>query len=126
MRLTRYGDAPRYPAALHHDVQARRLQGLEAGATTNFWVGLSTYLPGGYAQEAPARAETVYVVVAGELELTCGGDTLRLGRYDSVHLAEGEVRRIDNRGTEPAVLLVTIAVPGEVPSTPEGALRPGP
>jgi quercetin dioxygenase-like cupin family protein len=113
MRLTRYDDAPGYPAALHFDVEARRLQGLEAGNTTAFWVGLSTYLPGGYAAEAPARAETVYVVLAGELELTCGGETFHLGPYDSVHLTEGEVRRIDNRGTEPALLLVSIALPRE-------------
>jgi quercetin dioxygenase-like cupin family protein len=120
MRLIRYADAPDYPAALHHVVQARRLQGLEAGATTRFWVGLSNYLPGGYAEEAPAREETVYVVLAGELELTCGGDTLRLGRYDSVHLAKGEVRRIDNRGADPALLLVTIAL------APQASPAPGP
>lgn len=117
VRLTRYDDAPGYPAARHHDVEARRLQGLEAGDTTRFWVGLSNYLPGGYAAEAPARAETVYVVLAGELELTCGDETFRLGRYDSVHLAEGDVRRIDNRGTEPALLLVTIALPTEPAAT---------
>jgi mannose-6-phosphate isomerase-like protein (cupin superfamily) len=111
MRLTRYDDAPGYAAALHHDVEARRLQGHEAGDTRHFWVGLSTYLPGGSAQEAPAKQETVYVVLAGELHLTCDGQTARLGPFDSVHLTKGEVRRIDNRGAEPALLLVTIAHP---------------
>jgi uncharacterized cupin superfamily protein len=111
MRITRYDEAPGYAAALHHDVAARRLQGHEAGETTHFWVGLSTYSPGGCAQEAPTRQETVYVVLDGELELTCAGQTTRLGRYDSVHLAKGEVRSIDNRSATPAVLLVAIAHP---------------
>jgi mannose-6-phosphate isomerase-like protein (cupin superfamily) len=111
MRVTRYDDAPGYPAALHRDVEARRLQGFEAGDTTHFWIGLSNYLPGGCAEEAPTREETVYVVLAGALDLTCGDETIRLGQYDSVHLAKGEVRRIDNRGGEPALLLVTIALP---------------
>jgi mannose-6-phosphate isomerase-like protein (cupin superfamily) len=113
MRVTRLIDAPGYIAALHHDVAAKRLQGHEAGDTTHFWVGLSHYLPGGRADEAPTREETVYLLLAGELELTCDGRIERLDPYDSVHLAKGEVRSIRNRGIEPATLLVVIAHPHE-------------
>jgi mannose-6-phosphate isomerase-like protein (cupin superfamily) len=111
MRLTRYADAPGYAAALHEGVAARRLQGHEAGPTSRFWVGLSTYEPGGAALSAAAREETIYVVLEGELEVACGGEVVTLRRYDSVHLDRGEIRRIDNRGGDPALLLVAIALP---------------
>jgi mannose-6-phosphate isomerase-like protein (cupin superfamily) len=113
MRLNRLRDAPGYIAPRHHEVAALRLQGHEAGDTEHFWVGLSHYQPGGRAEEAPAREETVYLVLAGELELTCDGRTERLGPYDSAHLAKGEVRSVANPGTEPATLLVVIAHPHE-------------
>jgi mannose-6-phosphate isomerase-like protein (cupin superfamily) len=45
--------------------------------------------------------------------LTCDGRIERLDPYDSVHLAKGEVRSIRNRGSEPATLLVVIALPHE-------------
>ena len=42
-RIVRAADAPAYDPPLHTGVEARRLQGLEAGETDRFWVGLSTY-----------------------------------------------------------------------------------
>jgi mannose-6-phosphate isomerase-like protein (cupin superfamily) len=117
-RITRADAAPPYAPPLHQGVDARRLQGLEAGATDRFWVGVSVYQPGGSAQTAPAVQETVYVVVDGELVLTVAGEgvedggveeVLRAG--DSVHLPKGTVRTVENRSDGTARLLVVIATP---------------
>jgi uncharacterized cupin superfamily protein len=113
MNLTRAADAPGYAVALHDGVRAVRLQGHEAGPTERLWVGLSTYHPGGIAQTAPAKEETVYIVIDGELVVTADGTSTVLGRYDSVHFARGEVRSIENRSSREAVLLVVIAHPHE-------------
>ncbi|WP_156297622.1 beta-D-galactosidase [Mycobacterium paragordonae] len=113
MNVTRASDAPAYAAPAHHRVSTARLQGLEAGPTERFWVGVSLYQPGGKAEQATAPAETVYVVLDGELVIcTDEGETV-LGRLDSVHLAKGETRSIVNCSEEAALLLVTIAYPDE-------------
>lgn len=111
MNVTRWADAPTYVAPTHQQVCTTRLQGLEAGPTERFWVGLSLYRQGGMAESAAAPAETVYVLLDGELVIrTDEGETV-LGRLDSVHLAEGETRSILNRSDQEATLLVVIAYP---------------
>jgi quercetin dioxygenase-like cupin family protein len=116
VRVTRSADAPAYEAALHHGVSAVRLQGHEAGPTDRFWVGLSSYAPGGGAEEAAAREETVYVALDGELVVTAEGREEVIGPRDSVHLAKGTVRRVDNRTENTVALLVIIALPPLEPS----------
>lgn len=112
-RITRGEAAPPYSPPLHDGVDARRLQGHEAGPTDAFWVRVSVYEPAGAAQTSPAAQETVYVVLDGELELTVEADgiaeTLRSG--DSAHLPKGTVRSVVNRTGIPARLLVVIANP---------------
>jgi uncharacterized cupin superfamily protein len=108
MRVTRLAGAPGYVAPAHHDVATLRLQGHEAGPTERFWVGLSYYLPGGGADEGPTGEETVYVVLDGTLVVRADGREEELGPHDSVHLAKGTVRRVDNRSARPATLLVII------------------
>ena len=113
-RITRADAAPPYSPPLHSGVEARRLQGLEAGSTERFWVGLSTYPPGAAAELAPTAQETVYVVLDGELELAVPAEgvreTLRAG--DSVHLPQGTVRSVTNVSGAEARLLVILATPG--------------
>ncbi len=113
MKVTRVSEAPTYVAAAHHNVCTARLQGFEAGHTERFWVGLSLYRPGGIAEKAAVREETVYVVLDGELVVSTGERETVLGRLDSIHLAKGEVRSIQNRSGHEALMLVTIAHPQE-------------
>jgi quercetin dioxygenase-like cupin family protein len=112
MRITHRADAVPYVAPLHTGVDTRRLQGLEAGPSQNFWVGLSVYPPGGIAESSPTRAETVYVVLDGELTLTCEGQHI-LRTHDSVHFGPGETRELVNAGDGDATMLVIIAYPKE-------------
>ncbi len=113
MNLTRASEATPYVAPLHHGVKAMRLQGHEAGHTERFWSGVSVYRPGGCAELAPAREETVYVVLEGELVVTADGTETVVRRLDSIHLAKGEMRSIENRSPREALLLVTVAHPTE-------------
>jgi len=113
MHVTRLADAPTYKAALHHGVTTLRLQGLEAGPTDRFWVGLSYYEPGGGADESPTQEETVYVVLEGELTVIADSEVVSLGPRDSVHLTKGIVRSIENRTVARATLLVIIALARE-------------
>lgn len=116
MRVTRIAEAPEYTAPLHSDVTTVRLQGHEAGPTRKFWVGLSTYHPGGIADKAATREETVYVVLDGELAAISGGESATIGPFDSVHFAKDEERSVENRSGQDALLLVIIAHPEEAPS----------
>ena len=113
MNVTRVSQAPGYAAPLHRDVHTVRLQGHEAGPSERFWVGLSAYHPGGAAEKAAAREETVYVVLDGELVIIAEGTETVLRRFDSVHFAKGEMRSIENRSERAALLFVTIAHPQE-------------
>ena len=110
-RVTPVDQAPAYQPPLHNNVEARRLQGLEAGPTEAFWTGWSDYAPGGAAAESPVLQEAVYVVVDGELTVTVGGTSHVLRRGDSVHLPKGTVRSVENRSNAQASLLVTFAIP---------------
>ncbi|WND39780.1 cupin domain-containing protein [Streptomyces sp. BB1-1-1] len=113
LRVTRLDQAPPYQPPSHHGVGALRLQGHEAGPTTRFWTGLSYYLPDGAADATPTVEETVYVVLDGELVVTADGEEATLRPHDSVHLAKGQVRSVENRSRRPATLLVTVALPYE-------------
>lgn len=109
MNLTRVAEAPTYVAPGHHGVCTSRLQGLEAGHTDRFSVGVSLYHPGGFAEMAPTREETIYVLLAGELVVTTEESETVLGRLDSIRLAKGEVRSVHNRSDHVALLMVTVA-----------------
>lgn len=121
-RITQAGAAPRYFPALHQGVQAWRLQGHEAGPSRAFWVGRSLYPPGSSASPSPATAETVYVVVSGELTLTTDEGTRAIRPGDSVHLTAGTTRSLANDSDADAQIIVIIASPPEAaPSVPEAA-----
>ncbi|WP_204803034.1 cupin domain-containing protein [Mycobacterium riyadhense] len=111
MNVTRADEAPPYVAPGHQGVCTKRLQGLEAGYTDRFWVGVSCYNPGGFVEKAPTGEETVYVVLDGELVVTTDGGETVLGRLDSLHLAKGEVRSVRNRSNQEALLMVSVAHP---------------
>lgn len=108
MHLTRNADVVPYQAPNHSNVDTRRMQGLEAGPSEAFWVGISQYPPGGSAGPSEVKAETVYVVLDGELTLECSGRHV-LGKHDSVRFEAGEHRSLVNESDANATLLVVIA-----------------
>ncbi len=112
-RIVRGAEAPPYFPPLHTGVAAKRLQGHEAGPTDAFWVGESTYPPGSSADTSPTAAETVYLVLDGELELTVADERHTLHAGDSVHMTRGTTRSVVNASSQDARLLVVIASPKE-------------
>ena len=110
MRVTRIADAEPFSPVDHDGVGPVRLQGGDSMPTTDFTVALSHYLPGAAAKLAPQVAETVYVLVAGELVMTSDGTQETLGPYDSVHFTPGTLRTVENRTNLPASMLVIRAV----------------
>jgi mannose-6-phosphate isomerase-like protein (cupin superfamily) len=106
MRVTRIADAEPFQPVGHEGVGPVRLQGGGGTPTTDFTVVLSHYLPGAEAALAPQEAETVYVIVSGELVMTSEGESHALGPFDSVHFTPGTLRTVRNRTTLPATMLV--------------------
>lgn len=106
MRVTKIDDAEPFAPVGHTGVGPVRLQGGASTPTTDFTVALSHYLPGGLAELAPQDAETVYVVLSGELTMESEGDIAVLGPNDSVHYTVGTLRTVENRTHLPASMLV--------------------
>jgi len=106
MRVTRIADAERYRPEGHEGVGPLQLQGGESMPTSDFTVALSHYLPGGAAELAPQPAETVYVVLSGELVMAAEGAEETLRAFDSVHFTPGTLRTVENRTNLPASMLV--------------------
>jgi quercetin dioxygenase-like cupin family protein len=111
MDVTRLGDARPYDAPKHFDMRGLRLQGFDASPASNFWVGLSHFLPGGGAERDATPLEKVYVVVDGEVSVITDGGEQTLGPLDSCHLAPDEARAIKNRTNRPASMLVIMPYP---------------
>ena len=110
MRVTRISDAEPFAPVGHVGVGPVRLQGGSKTPTEKFTVVLSHYLPGAAAELAPQEAETVYVVLSGELVMAGDGGEETLGANDSVHFTEGTLRTVENRTNLPASMLVIRAV----------------
>lgn len=106
MRVTTLDQAEPFAPVGHTGVGPVRLQGGASTPTTDFTVALSHYLPGGAAELAPQDAETVYVVLSGELTMESEGEVAVLGAFDSVHFTVGTMRTVENRTHLPASMLV--------------------
>jgi len=111
MHVTRHTDAKPYDAPLHNDVDSVRLHGFDASPSEAFWVGRSTYKPGGTAEMSSTPMEKVYYVLEGELTVITENDEVVLGPNDSVHLANGEARAVENRSDSDVDMLVLMTYP---------------
>ena len=112
MNVTRFATAPAYPTpADHHGMGCLRLQGLNAGPSETLWVGLSQIEPGGSIERGASPLEKHYVVLAGEVTILTDDGEAVLGQWDSVCLAPGEARAVQNRSGAPASLLLAMPLP---------------
>ena len=112
MQVTRFSEAKPYEAPKHYDMRGLRLQGWDASDSSNFWVGLSQFLPGGGAEMDASPLEKVYVVQSGEVTIILeNGEETVLGPNDSCYLAPNEAREIVNKGNQTAYMLVVMNYP---------------
>ena len=119
MHVTRIDQAPSYEAPNHFDMRCLRLQGKEAGPSTQMWLGMSQILPGGHTTLDGSPVEKLYLVLEGRLtvvtELDGQQDEQQLGPWDSCRLAPGEKRQLLNRSNRPVVVALVMA--NAAPST---------
>jgi mannose-6-phosphate isomerase-like protein (cupin superfamily) len=113
MHVTRLDAAPAYEAPNHFGMHTLRLQGKEAGPSTQMWMGMSQILPGGHTTLDPSPIEKLYFVVEGQVTFTGELDGQRteavLGPHDSCRFAPGEARQLRNATNRPALVLLVMA-----------------
>ena len=112
MHVTRIGEAPEYEAPNHIDMRCLRLQGKEAGPSTQMWMGMSLVEPGGHTGLDGSPMEKLYIVLEGELQLVGEVDGVReertLGPRDSCRFAPGEKRQLRNATDRTAVVVLVM------------------
>jgi quercetin dioxygenase-like cupin family protein len=111
MNVTRFANAPAYVAANHIDMHCLRLQGHEAGPSESLWLGVSHLLPGGHTGLDGSPVEKHYVVLDGAVTVVTETGEETLGPWDSCRLAPGEKRRLENRTSRPATILLAMPYP---------------
>lgn len=103
-----------YDAPGHFKMTAMRIHGKEETGAQKFWMGVSTFLPGGgaeYAYEDNAL-EKVYYILEGEMTVTDkAGTKYVLRKDDSISFPPNEGRHLLNESNLPARMLVIINYP---------------
>lgn len=103
-----------YAAPGHFGMTAMRIHGKEETGARQFWVGLSTFLPGGGAEYAyeDNPLEKVYYVLEGEITVTdkTGKDYI-IHKNEAISFAPNEGRHLVNKTNLPASMLVIINYP---------------
>lgn len=104
-----------YKAPGHFEMTAMRIHGKEETGAEKFWIGLSTFLPGGGAEWAyeDSPLEKVYYVLEGEMTVTDkAGNRYVIHKDESISLAPYEGRGLVNESNLPARMLVILNYPG--------------
>lgn len=113
MHVTRFDEARPYEAPNHFDMRCLRLQGKDAGPSTQMWMGMSQILPGGRTTLDPSPIEKLYFVAEGEVTLVGAVNGVEeratLGPFDSCRFAPGEARQLINESNRPAMVLLVMA-----------------
>ena len=110
MHVTRFAQAPAYEAPGHAAMRMLRLQGREAGPAEALWLGLSHLLPGGGTTLDASPLEKMYLVLAGEVTVSNGAETIILGPWDSCRFAPGEPRALANQTNQTATILLAMPI----------------
>ena len=103
-----------YEAPGHFGVTTMRIHGKEETGAQKFWMGLSTYLPGGGAEWGyeDNPLEKVYYVPEGEMTVTDkNGKEYVIHKDESITLLPNEGRGLVNKSNFPARMLVIINYP---------------
>ncbi len=107
-------DLKPYNAPGHFGMTAMRIHGKEETGAERFWIGLSTFLPGGGAEYAyeDNPLEKVYYVLEGEMTVTDkAGTKYVIHKNESISFPPNEGRHLINETNAPATMLVIINYP---------------
>ena len=103
-----------YEAPGHFKMTAMRIHGKEETQADKFWIGLSTFLPGGGAEYAyeDNPLEKVYYVLEGEVVLTDkAGTRYVVHKGEAITILPFEGRALLNESNAPATMLVVMSYP---------------
>lgn len=103
-----------YNAPGHYNMTAMRYHGKEETGAEKFWVGISTFLPGGGAEWAyeDNPLEKVYYVLEGEVTITDKtGNKYVIHKDECITMEPNEGRKIVNDSNLPARMLVIVNYP---------------
>ncbi len=106
MQISRFNAAKPYDARNHFGMTAMRLQGGDVTDCKDFWVGLSTFLPGGGAEWGSGPTGKVYVVIEGVITVKTKSEEIELGPMDSVFIEPNEERSVLNKSNQATTMLV--------------------
>ncbi|MDR1571983.1 MAG: cupin domain-containing protein [Clostridiales Family XIII bacterium] len=107
-------DLKPYEAPGHFGMTAMRIHGKEETGAEKFWIGLSTFLPGGGAEYAyeDNPLEKVYYVLEGEMSVKDkAGKEYVVHANEAISFKPNEGRHLVNSSNKPAVMLVIINYP---------------
>lgn len=104
--VTRFDAAKTYDAKNHFGMSAMRLQGQGVSTLEDYWVGFSTFLPGGGADKGAAPTGKVYVVLEGQITVTTADGDTTLSKFDSCYLPPNTERSILNKTNHIVQMLV--------------------
>ncbi len=103
-----------YAAPGHFGMTAMRIHGKEETGAEKFWMGLSTFLPGGGAEYAyeDNPLEKVYYVLEGEMTVTDKeGKKYVIHANEAISFKPFEGRHLVNESNKPVTMLVVINYP---------------
>ena len=104
-----------YDAPGHFGVTSMRFHGKEETGAQKFWLGISTFLPGGGAEwggDKDNPLEKVYYMLEGEMTITDkDGKEYVIHKDESFTLLPNEGRKILNKSNLPARMLVIVNYP---------------
>lgn len=106
IEITRFDEAKAYEAKGHFGMTAMRLQGQGVSGLEDYWVGFSTFLPGGGADKGSAPTGKVYVVLEGDITVTSDEGDVVLSKYDSCFIGPNTERSIENKTNHVVQMLV--------------------
>ncbi|MDY4010515.1 MAG: cupin domain-containing protein [Fusobacterium gastrosuis] len=105
-----------YNAPGHSGCTSMRYHGKEETGATKFWMGVSTFLPGGGAEYAyeDNPLEKVYYVLEGEMTVKDkDGKEYVIHKDETISFSPNEGRYLINNSNKPARMLVVINYPTE-------------
>lgn len=108
MEVRKFSEAEAYKAPGHFNCTSLLLAGRGVGATENFWVGCSHFLPGGGAGPDKSPLEKVYVILNGNLTVRVGNQEKVAGPMDTVIIPGDVEREIRNEGNEVVTMMVVM------------------
>ena len=111
-KVVRKEEATFYEALGHYDMRPTRLHNPEDVNEGRMIMGLSHFLPGGGCEFGSNPLESIYYIVAGEMDVeTEDGGKTTLHTGDSFHFGPGTKKGIKNNGSVTCQMLVCLLPP---------------